>query len=93
MNSTKLTREIQLSPQVITLINSIQEELKTLQGQYKSKSEQLSTILTGICFQEELDISKGGVQLSEDYTKILVYDTVAEPAVEAAPEKENKKKK
>lgn len=68
------TRELKMSEALVPVITKLQEELKGLQEQFKVKSEQLSTIVSTLCLQENVDISKQSIELSADYTTLYIKD-------------------
>ena len=92
MNSN-ITREIKLNSKLVEVVTIIQAELKNLQEQYKAKSDQLGTTLSGVCLQEGIDVNKERLELTPDFSTILVYEITPEEIIQTASAKQDKKKK
>jgi hypothetical protein len=89
MEST--TRELKMGDGLVPVIIKLQEELKELQNQYKVKSDQLGTIVSTICLQENIDLSKQSLELSPDSTILYINDLPVKET-EVTPKSKNKKK-
>lgn len=92
-------QQIALNGKVTTLISQIAKEMKTLQTQINEKNSILTNLITGICLNADLDLQKQGVNLSEDFTYLTVYDlpsddkTSTEESSNPVPAKTTKAKK
>jgi hypothetical protein len=87
------TREINLNANVTAIIQEIRTSLDEPQKQIQTLNNRLSDLLTGICLNAGLDLSKEGIQLTEDLTKIVVFDLPKEEVKEEPLKKVAKLKK
>jgi len=68
------TRHFTVNEKLTTLITTTNEEVKKLETEIKTKSQQVLNFVTGVCINEGVDLQKEGVYFSDDYKTIYVYD-------------------
>lgn len=67
-------KEIALNEALVTTIININNELKALQEQVNNRNTSLINLITGVCLNNGMDLKTEGIYLSDDFTKIFVYD-------------------
>jgi len=88
MENQKPTREITLNQATINVLNELRNLLKEPQEKINSINARVADLLTGVCLANEIDFTKSGINLSEDLSKLIVFDL---PKEEVAPEVTQKK--
>jgi len=84
--------KIQLKPKVSTAIKNIRQEILGLEKQIQEKNNLLSNLITGICLQEDLDLSKISLNLNDECTELTVTE-IPQNETEKTEEKPSKAKR
>lgn len=93
MENSKPTREITLNQNIINVLTELRNSLKEPQEKINSVNARVADLLTGVCLANDLDLLKEGITLSEDLTKLIVFNLPEkEEAAEVTPKKATKKK-
>lgn len=95
MSQPTSKRQIAVSENLKNLIITTNTEVRKLEEEIKTKSQQVISYVTGICINDGVDLQKEGIYFSEDFETINVYDLPVkeDEAEEVKTEKPSKAKR
>jgi hypothetical protein len=95
MSQPTSKRQIAVSETLKNLIVTTNTEVRKLEEEIKTKSQQVISYVTGVCINDGVDLQKEGIYFSEDFQSIHVYDLPVkeDKAEEVKTEKPSKAKR
>lgn len=70
----QVKKEIKLNEKLVATISTINQDIQKLQAEIKAKTDQFSSLISGVCLNEGLDFATEGIYFSDDFTTINVHD-------------------